>query len=308
MNIHKSKGLEFSLCYFTGMHNKFTIKEITSKFITSNKYGIIIPYIKDNELNNTILKDLYTNEYYKEEISEKIRLFYVALTRAREKMIIVTSINQEKTKYNHQVPLEERIKYRSFLDILNSLDIVKKYITDKSANYTEKYKKIIIKNINKEKSNINITNKEINLEYKEIENKHYSKENNKLITKDIINKMEYGTKIHEIFEYADFKNPKNECVIRFLKHINNNYINIYHEYEFIYEENNQIYNGIIDLLIEYNNHIDIIDFKLKNINDQEYTKQLNGYKNYINKITNKNVIIYLYSVLDDSLMEVTNEK
>ena len=40
MNIHKSKGLEFSLCYFTGMHNKFTIKEINDKIL----FFIMSPY------------------------------------------------------------------------------------------------------------------------------------------------------------------------------------------------------------------------------------------------------------------------
>ena len=33
MNIHKSKGLEFPICYFTGMANKFTIKDLQEKKI-----------------------------------------------------------------------------------------------------------------------------------------------------------------------------------------------------------------------------------------------------------------------------------
>ena len=53
MNIHKSKGLEFSLCYFTGMHNKFTIKEITSNTLINSKYGLIMPYIYENEFGIT---------------------------------------------------------------------------------------------------------------------------------------------------------------------------------------------------------------------------------------------------------------
>ena len=304
MNIHKSKGLEFSLCYFTGMHNKFTIKEISSKNLISDKYGIIIPYIKDDELHNTILKDLYINNYFIEEISEKIRLFYVALTRAREKMIILASLDQEKEKYNHLVPYEKRIKYRSFLDILNSISIINKYIINKNANYSEDYKKTIIKNISKDNSNISIINKKIDINYTTLENKHFSKEQSKLIDKDTIKKMEYGTNIHEIFEYDDFKNPQNQYVINLLKKIDNNFINVYHEYEFMYEENNQIYKGIIDLIIEYKNYISIIDYKLKNISDKEYIKQLNGYKKYIGTITNKKVKIYLYSIIDNKLKSI----
>ena len=84
MNIHKSKGLEFSLCYFTGMHNKFTIKEINDKILFSNRYGIVLPF-RNESLEDTFLKDLYIDNYYLEEISEKIRLFYDALSRCREK-------------------------------------------------------------------------------------------------------------------------------------------------------------------------------------------------------------------------------
>ena len=72
-------------------------------------------------------------------------------------------------------------------------------------------------------------------------------------------------------------------------------------YEFIYEEENEIKHGFIDLMLEYNNHIDIIDYKMKNIKDDAYLSQLNGYKKYIEFISKKNVNIYLYSILDDML-------
>ena len=69
MNIHKSKGLEFSLCYFTGMHNEFTIKEINDKILVSDKGGIILPYINENgDISQNILKDLYVDNFFKEEI------------------------------------------------------------------------------------------------------------------------------------------------------------------------------------------------------------------------------------------------
>ena len=307
MNIHKSKGLEFSICYFTGMHNKFAIKDITTKTLFSSTFGIILPYLKDDELHDTIIKDLYTYNYYNEEISEKIRLFYVALTRTREKMIILANIDEEIEKYKTLVPKEIRKKYRSFLDIINSIDLTN-YIVNKEAKCTNKYKLIKEKIILDDKVDIIINNKTINLEYKKKENKHFSKETNKLLDKDTIDNIMLGTNIHKIFEYADFKNPKDEYVINFLKQIDNNFINVYHEYSFSYEEDNNIYNGVIDLILEYNDHISIIDYKLKNISDNEYIKQLNGYKKYIEKITNKDVIIYLYSIMDNTLKEVNNEK
>ena len=57
-------------------------------------------------------------------------------------------------------------------------------------------------------------------------------------------------------------------------------------------------------MIEYQDHIDIIDYKLKNINDSDYDKQLLGYKNYIEKLSNKKVNIYLYSLFDSVYREI----
>ena len=303
MNIHKSKGLEFSLCYFTGMHNKFTIKEINDKILFSVKYGMILPY-KDIELEDTIIKDLYVNNYFLEEISEKIRLFYVALTRCREKMIVVTSLNDGVDKYNNLVPFDVRIKYRSFLDILNSLEVVNKYVTDKEASYTHDYDNLKIKNIEAEGNDYNVLKKEIKLDYNLVSNKHFSKEGSKLLTKNEINAMEYGTKVHEMLEYVSFDDKNNKYVNKILSKIDNDFINVYREYEFMYCKDNDVYNGIIDLMFEYEDYINIIDYKLKNIDDAAYVKQLNGYKQYIEDISKKRVNLYLYSIMLDEMKQI----
>ena len=68
------------------------------------------------------------------------------------------------------------------------------------------------------------------------------------------------------------------------------------------EEN--VINGSIDLMLEYDDKIDIIDYKLKNIEDEAYSKQLNGYKEYIERKTGKKVNIYLYSIFDKKYKEL----
>ena len=79
---------------------------------------------------------------------------------------------------------------------------------------------------------------------------------------------------------------------------------IYQEHEFIYEEDNKEYHGVIDLMIEYNDYINIIDYKLKNITDDVYRNQLMGYKKYIETKTSKQVYLYLYSILDSKLSSI----
>jgi len=304
MNIHKSKGLEFSLCYFTGMHNKFTIKEISSKMLVDTNYGIILPYLSDGELKDTILKDLYVYDYIKKEVSEKIRLFYVALTRCREKMIIVTSLDNNREGYNHLVPYMDRILYRSFLDILNSVSVIDKYVVSKSANYTHEYDQVRLKDISFSKSDEVIDKVDLGISYKKVNNNRFSKEVNKVFDKDEIIQIEYGSKIHEIFEYEDFLTSNNKYVKNLFSKISKNYINLYKEYEFSDVSFDGVYNGVIDLMLEYEDYINIIDYKLKNIDSSEYEKQLKGYKKYIEKITNKKVYIYLYSIADDMLLQI----
>ena len=127
--------------------------------------------------------------------------------------------------------------------------------------------------------------------------------------------MEYGTNIHYLLETTDFINPNYDNLtnneIDIIKSLLNNELfknikdaNIFKEYEFIEETDNETKTGIIDLMLEYQDHIDIIDYKLKHIDDTAYINQLNGYKNYIHNLNNKPVKTYLYSILDKKLFKL----
>ena len=59
-------------------------------------------------------------------------------------------------------------------------------------------------------------------------------------------------------------------------------------------------------MIEDQDRILIVDYKLKNIDDESYEKQLLGYKNYVEKISDKKVEIYLYSILNEELKEISD--
>ena len=102
MTIHKSKGLEYHICYFAGFSYSFNISDLNDRFMFSEKYGIICPYFKDG-IGETIYKSLLRRDYLKDEISEKIRLFYVALTRCKEKMILVCNLENKEVIYNNLV-------------------------------------------------------------------------------------------------------------------------------------------------------------------------------------------------------------
>ena len=317
MTIHASKGLEFGVCYYGELYNRFNNSDAISKYSYDNKYGIILPY-KDKFLYNTIYHNLSYRDYVMENISERIRLFYVALTRAKEKMIFILPSNTKEDNKSIGDIIDNSIrgKYNSFASIMYSLESITK----------DYYKNIDINDINLSKDYNMISNNNYKEHLKLIddkievnttcipssikENKTFSKKDIHIVTKEEEDKLLYGRLIHELFECTDFNNLDNlsdnnkKIIERFLEKVDISHANIYKEYEFIYDEDNTTYHGIIDLMLEYQDNIKIIDYKLKNINDDAYIKQLNGYKDYIEKLFNKKTSIYLYSITLNTLEEI----
>ena len=323
LTIHKSKGLEYPVCYFADLDHEFNTSELKDKFICDKNYGLIVPSNME-DITTSVIKELYKKDFIKEEISEKIRLFYVALTRAREKMIIVLPEKETKKLEKNENGVIEEIRRLSFSKLSDFMYGVKDYLDKyfKTIDITKlgltkdyQYNKTInIKDNTNIKDDINV--EEINIKNDITEEKHFSKEKNMLSTKEEIKMMKYGTRIHEYLELIDYKNPNLSLIKdtfikdKIEKFLNNDLLknikdsNIYHEYEFYYEKDNINYHGIIDLMLEYDEHIDIIDFKLKSITDDNYKSQLYGYKNYIENITNKKVNTYLYSILNEKIESI----
>lgn len=322
LTIHKSKGLEYPVCYFADLDHEFNMKDATEMFVVDQKYGLIVPSSMEDK-KNSVLKELFKSNYSKEEISEKIRLFYVALTRAREKMIVVLPDKPVMKLEKDNEGVINKIRRLKFNKLSNLIYAVEDYLPEyfkkvdvNKIGLTKNYlfKKELDKKLASSDKEINV--KEIHIENEIEKEAHFSKESISLVSKENKNNMEYGTMVHEVFELIDFKNFNPEIIEdefirkKVERFLNNDLLQnvkeseIYHEYEFEYKENDTEYHGIIDLMLEYEDKIDIIDFKLKNVSDENYIKQLNGYKNYIEKISNKNVNIYLYSIIDETMNQI----
>ena len=325
MTIHKSKGLEYPVCYFGGLYKKFNISDLNEKFLYDKNYGIVVPYnIYNVGVGETIYKDLVRYKYLRDEISEKIRLFYVALTRAREKIILVKPYSDSINDNCNATSLEDSLKegYRSFDDIVNSIyfRLSDKYnmIDINNIGISKDYNLIKISNYkdNISSSDVKLDVYSLNIDNNIINSKTYSKLNNKIISSYEYDNINMGSKLHEILELIDLKNPNYDIIDnKFYVDVVKDFLNqdivsnissakVYREYEFIYESDNNKFHGIIDLMLEYDSYIDIIDYKLKDTNDDNYIKQLNGYKDYISKISNKIVNIYLYSLIERKVFKL----
>ena len=311
-NYHKSKGLEYNVVYYPCLSYKFNEQDKKGDFLFDKNHGIIMPaFINNRGLRDTFIKELYKYNYDLEEIGEKIRLFYVALTRAKEKMIIVNSFDEkiEPTDTNLDDITKASIKnYSSMLTyIVNDLSdfIINKNIPEIKENTIQKDLFTTLT-----KSNKLVLKPNIEVIPTEVTTSHFSKSAG-LITKDTLEKMELGTKIHYYLEMLDFKNPD-------YTNVDNKYINkiqafidssllenikeakIFKEYEFMDDGKH----GFIDLLLEYEDKIVIIDYKTKTIDDAHYDEQLNGYRTYVESLTSKPVYCYLYSIIDETYREV----
>lgn len=110
MTIHKSKGLEFPVVIIAGMDKKRNIKSSSEMIRTSEKMGIGIDIIDDilKYKYPSIYKEIIGLEKTKEEKEEELRILYVAMTRAKEKLIMtakVKSVEKLLQKLNESVKL-----------------------------------------------------------------------------------------------------------------------------------------------------------------------------------------------------------
>ena len=321
-NIHQSKGLEYPICYYPLLTVAFNDSDIKDRIVFNSKYGLIIPAMIENRgLKQTIVKELYKKEYKIDNLSERIRLFYVALTRAKEKAILVCPL-ENKTIDGDIINDEIRLQITNYKQLLEMIyDDISKYI--KEINFDD-YKDIfnsnyqiltkdIFTSIPKSSNKIDIK-KPISIEAKKLTNASFSKKSG-LISEETLSKMQLGSDIHYYLEVLNFTNPNYDSInpkyaslvkafieSDIMKNVSDG--KVYKEYEFIYNDDGEHKHGFIDLMIEYSDHIDIIDYKTKNIDDINYDEQLNGYKKYIQSISNKKVNCYLYSIINSTYREV----
>lgn len=90
MSIHKSKGLEFPVVFLSRCGQKMNTRDLSGDLILHSRCGIGISYAdaKRRVIGDTALKTAAVIKKRQEDLSEEIRVLYVALTRAKEKLII----------------------------------------------------------------------------------------------------------------------------------------------------------------------------------------------------------------------------
>ena len=128
MTIHASKGLEFPVVFLIDTNRKFNMQDLKASIMCSDEIGVGTNYFDLNtRITYPTVQAVATRNFEKKKLlSEEMRKLYVAMTRAREKLIIVGTLkNYEsfKKKYafltnesSEILPYQARFKSSTFLN------------------------------------------------------------------------------------------------------------------------------------------------------------------------------------------------
>ena len=130
MSIHKSKGLEFPIVFASGLGKNFNQQDAREKILVHPDLGLGPDYISPQERvkSPTLLKKVIQKNITIENLGEELRILYVAMTRAKEKLILTACVkNIEKQFAQWQNICKQKHKELLFYDISrakNFLDLI----------------------------------------------------------------------------------------------------------------------------------------------------------------------------------------
>ena len=100
LSIHKSKGLQYPVVFVSGMAKSMNNQDSRASMVIQAELGIGIDHfnIETREKKPTILKKMLAGKIRLENVAEEIRLLYVAMTRAEDKLLLTAGIEDVEDK------------------------------------------------------------------------------------------------------------------------------------------------------------------------------------------------------------------
>ena len=136
MSIHKSKGLEFPITFVAGMGKRFNMQDVNQPLILDMDLGLGTDYVDpDRRIRNKTLRRMaLAGKLREESLSEELRLLYVAMTRAREKLIMTGVAEEAGKRWERQKVFRgERLSYLDFMEAGSFLDFLLPVLPDTCA-------------------------------------------------------------------------------------------------------------------------------------------------------------------------------
>ena len=127
MSIHKSKGLEFPVVFVSGLSKHFNMQDANQSLIVDMDLGVAVDYVNPGRRikNKTLRRAVLSAKMKEDSLAEELRVLYVALTRAREKLILTSVMDKADEKWElAQMTGQERLTYLDFCEAGSYMDFL----------------------------------------------------------------------------------------------------------------------------------------------------------------------------------------
>ncbi len=325
MTIHKSKGLEFPVVYVPSLSRGFA-RSTMKNYAYNQRFGAVMPH-EDDGLRESFLFDVHKAEMKADDVSERLRVLYVALTRAKNLCVIpyLTPVDVKPwhTDERGVVKAFERRDYTSYHDVISSaLPALEGRLTtwnvEGSVDVDYRRRMATTRVVDTERAMVKRYAKP--LEAEPMPRLRYSAEESGLPEAHTREVMAKGERMHELFELIDFNRPikpqvhaltentlERDMVMAFFE---SDWVktltiqNVYKEFPIFDVDDQGERSGFIDLLLETEKAFIIVDYKLSTIDKDVYRSQIEGYASTLEKMTNKPIQGYLYSIKERRFLKV----
>ncbi|MBR4082723.1 MAG: helicase-exonuclease AddAB subunit AddA [Lachnospiraceae bacterium] len=127
MSIHKSKGLEFPVTFVAGLAKSFNLMDVNKSFLMDMDLGVATDYVNIRERYKvkSFLRSVMAAKLKEETLAEELRVLYVALTRAKEKLILTATLEEANISWEQRnVKGIQRMSFADFLSAGSLLDFL----------------------------------------------------------------------------------------------------------------------------------------------------------------------------------------
>ena len=142
MSIHKSKGLEFPVTIVAGLAKKFNLQDSSKAVILDADLGLGMDYVDPVRRfrSKTLRKSIVAKKLREDTLSEELRLLYVAMTRAKEKLILTAEVEEPGKVLQASAWLSGkgvRLSYLEFLKANSYLDFLEPILSQTGITVRE---------------------------------------------------------------------------------------------------------------------------------------------------------------------------
>ena len=211
MSIHSSKGLEFPVVILGGASKKYNLKDSEGSLIIDTECGIGIDYVdvEKHVRYGSLYKEMIKRRIINECIGEELRLLYVALTRAIDKIIVLGIATEKQIEEAESAAISDHLEMTYVYEQKNYLSIVLATLLREDKQGASVIKHMSAYNIlDFAKQNIIDDVEHITGRLDDIQNVSVSEETRK----DISDKLEYT------YPHTDIFTLKSKYAVSDLKH------------------------------------------------------------------------------------------